>query len=121
MSVFAKKIGPLHLLAGIPVAVGLGYMGSVLYPRLSDTVASGADRPSSTYGFDTPKPDDFLERMQKDGIPAIWEPSFVSPSSANMPDSAHVIGVEINGESHAYSINLLDSYEIVNDIEFPFL
>ena len=68
-------------------------------------------------GFD-PKniPSDVVVLLERDAIPAIWDPVFVSAAEANMPDDAEVIGFAHNGEAHAYSINLLDGHEIVNDV-----
>ena len=63
----------------------------------------------------TPEPEGSRRLLPIDGIPAIFEPEFVSAEEANMPDDADVIGVVIKGIAHAYSINLLDSHEIVND------
>lgn len=51
-----------------------------------------------------------------DAIPAIKNPQFVSASEANLRDDSPVIGVSFNGESHAYSIYLLNGHEIVNDV-----
>ena len=51
-----------------------------------------------------------------DAIPAITNPRFVSANEANLSDDAPVIGVDFNGEQHAYSIYLLNGHEIVNDI-----
>lgn len=53
--------------------------------------------------------------LPKDAIPAIFDPQFVSVAEAGMPDDAEVIGVIVKGEAKAYSINLLDGHEIVND------
>jgi len=54
--------------------------------------------------------------LPKDNIRAVWEPQFVAAGDANMPPDALVIGVVFGGEAHAYSINLLDGHEIVNDV-----
>jgi len=51
-----------------------------------------------------------------DAIPAIKKPQFVSASEAKIDTDAPVIGVNFNGESHAYSLYLLNAHEIVNDI-----
>lgn len=51
-----------------------------------------------------------------DAIPAIRNPRFVTASEADLRDDAPVIGVNFNGEQHAYSIYLLNGHEIVNDI-----
>lgn len=55
--------------------------------------------------------------LPKDAIPAIDDPEFLTADEADQeyaPDEL-VIGVSFNGESRAYSINLLSSHEIVND------
>ena len=53
-----------------------------------------------------------------DAIPAILDPAFVLPEEAEqwMDAKEQVLGVSINGESRAYSINLLSRHEIVNDV-----
>ncbi len=51
-----------------------------------------------------------------DAIPAITNPRFVSANEAKLSDDAPVIGVNFNGEQHAYSIYLLNGHEIVNDV-----
>ncbi len=51
-----------------------------------------------------------------DAIPAITDPQFVSASEAKLDADAPVIGVTFNGESHAYSLYLLNGHEIVNDV-----
>jgi len=48
-------------------------------------------------------------------IPAIFDPVFVGASEAQIPDDAWVLGVAIGAEAHAYSLNLLNSHEVVND------
>ena len=50
-----------------------------------------------------------------DAIPAIRNPRFVTANEAKLGDDAPVIGVNFNGEQHAYSIYLLNGHEIVND------
>lgn len=51
-----------------------------------------------------------------DAIPAITEPQFVPAAKAKLDPDASVIGVIFNGESHAYSLYLLNGHEIVNDV-----
>ena len=51
-----------------------------------------------------------------DAIPAITDPQFVSADAAKLDADAPVIGVTFNGESHAYSLYLLNGHEIVNDV-----
>ena len=51
-----------------------------------------------------------------DAIPAITKPQFVPAAKAKLDADAPVIGVTFNGESHAYSLYLLNGHEIVNDV-----
>ena len=57
----------------------------------------------------------FETLMKKGGIPAIRSPQFVSADAANLPDDAWIIGVSDGTHHKAYSINLLNRHEIVND------
>ena len=56
--------------------------------------------------------------LEKDAIPAILEPKFLSVAEAVgvYHDEELVLGVEINGEARAYSIAWLSRVEIVNDV-----
>ncbi len=53
-----------------------------------------------------------------DAIPAILEPSFVTPFEAEtwMEPTEQVLGLTIGGESRAYPIKMLSRHEIVNDV-----
>jgi hypothetical protein len=53
--------------------------------------------------------------LPRGGIPAVFAPKFVSAIMAEISDDAWVLGVEIDGQAHAYSLNLLNRHEIVND------
>ena len=59
--------------------------------------------------------DQILTALPYDAIPAILHPEFVSATKARIGDDSPVIGVSFNGDSHAYSIYLLNGHEIVND------
>lgn len=48
-------------------------------------------------------------------IAAIFEPRFVSAAEADIADDAWVLGVVIDGRAKAYSLNLLNRHEVVND------
>ena len=53
--------------------------------------------------------------LPKDRIRAIDRPLLVPATRAVIDDDDWVIGVEINGEARAYSTNILNHHEIVND------
>jgi len=54
--------------------------------------------------------------LERGGIPAIFDPKFVSAEKSGLPDSAWILGVAIGDDARAYSLNLLNSHEVVNDI-----
>ena len=60
--------------------------------------------------------DEIRTLLPFDAIPAITDPQFVSAGAAQLDADAPVIGVTFNGESHAYSLYLLNGHEIVNDV-----
>ena len=45
----------------------------------------------------------------------MFEPVFVSAEEAEIPDDAWVLGVDIDSQPKAYSLNLLNRHEVVND------
>jgi hypothetical protein len=59
---------------------------------------------------------EFDQRVPRDSIAPIYSPEFESAALSNMADDEMIMGVEINGESHAYSLTLLDRREMVNDV-----
>ncbi len=89
--------------------------GAGIWSVLGGDMSGQGDR-QVRWEFKTSKPKGAAVLLGKDAIPAIFSPQFVSASEANMPDDAHVIGVAIGDEARAYSINLLDGHEIVNDV-----
>ncbi|MCB1032876.1 MAG: DUF3179 domain-containing protein [Acidobacteria bacterium] len=48
-------------------------------------------------------------------IAAVFEPHFVPANVAEISDEAWVLGVVISGEARAYSLNLLNQHEVIND------
>lgn len=60
-------------------------------------------------------PPEFRQLLPRGGIPSVDEPRFVAAAEADIPDDAWVLGVEIGGEARAYSLNLLNHHEVVND------
>ncbi len=61
------------------------------------------------------EPEDFERLLPRGQIAAISEPTYVPASEANLPPRAWVLGVVIDGQARAYSLDLLNSHEIVND------
>ena len=58
----------------------------------------------------------FDQRLRCDGIAPIYSPDFEPAARSSMLDDEMVMGVEINGGAHAYSITLLNRREMVNDV-----
>ena len=75
-----------------------------------DSGMVNASAPARDYSDDR-----ILTALPYDAIPAIQDPEFVSATKAKLAADSPVIGVSFNGESHAYSIYLLNGHEIVND------
>jgi len=48
-------------------------------------------------------------------IAAVFEPRFVPAAEAEISEDAWVLGVVIDGQARAYSLNLLNRHEVVND------
>jgi len=72
-------------------------------------------------GFDYSKHSIPLDEIQsggppKDGIPALYDPKFISADEADfLKSSDRVLGLYINGEAKAYPIRILNWHELVND------
>ncbi len=53
--------------------------------------------------------------LGRDSIRPIYEPEFVPADEAGYDDDELVMGVELEGEAHAYPVGLLNRREMVND------
>lgn len=60
-------------------------------------------------------PDEFQQIIPRGQIASVDAPRFVLAAEAKLPPEAWVLGVVIDGEARAYSLNLLNRHEIVND------
>ena len=58
---------------------------------------------------------DFEQIIPRGRIASVDAPEFVTADEAGIPDDAWVLGVAVGGEARAYSLNLLNHHEIVND------
>ncbi len=54
--------------------------------------------------------------IQRDGIRPIYDPQFVSAEDAPYQPGELVMGVEVNGDARAYSVGVLRSREMVDDV-----
>ena len=63
---------------------------------------------------DTP-PEGVDMLLARGGIPADFDPQFVLATEADIPDEAWILGVVIDGEAHAYSLNRHKHHDILHD------
>ena len=59
--------------------------------------------------------DKYEQILPRGQIAAITEPEYVSAQYAKIDDDSYVLGVVIEGQPRAYSLNLLNAHEVVND------
>ena len=58
---------------------------------------------------------EYEQILERGGIPAITNPTYVTAEKASIDDKTWILGVVIDGQARAYSLNLLNHHEIVND------
>jgi hypothetical protein len=78
---------------------------SLLLLPVAATCARTVDRP----------PPGVEQLLPRGAIPAVVDPRFVPATEAEIPDEAWVLGVALEGVARAYSLNLLNRHEVVND------
>jgi len=59
--------------------------------------------------------ENFKQLLLRGQIPAIFEPEYVSAEEAEIDDDSWVFGIVIDNQARAYSLNILNHHEIVND------
>lgn len=60
-------------------------------------------------------PKGYEQILPRGRIAAITNPTFVPAKEAEIAPDSWVLGVVINGKARAYSLNLLNFHEVVND------
>jgi carotenoid cleavage dioxygenase-like enzyme len=60
-------------------------------------------------------PEGVEQLLPRGQIAAVFEPEFVPADEAKIEPDAWVLGVVVDGEAKAYSLNLLNRHEVVND------
>lgn len=60
-------------------------------------------------------PEGVEQILERGRIAAIFDPHFVTADEAEIADDGWVLGVVIDGQARAYSLNLLNRHEVVND------
>ena len=106
------------LLVGLLVAVILIPQIRQFWLKLrSEEVTVTRTGPHGPASSETPLNLQIITILGKDGIPSIDNPQFVTQGDADsqMLSNERVLGVSINGDHRAYSLNMLSRHEIVND------
>ena len=89
-------------------------------PTTADALDTTATQPAptNTPSLAASRDLEIITLLPKDAIPAILEPEFLTVAEADeqMQDDELVIGVSIDGDSRAYSVNMLSRHEIANDV-----
>lgn len=91
-----KRIGIVGLMAGVGVLAAFAEADVEVDPN-------------------DPPPSGVEQLLPRGRIAAVFEPVFVPAAEAEIPDEAWILGVVLEGESKAYSLNLLNRHEVVND------
>ena len=60
-------------------------------------------------------PEGYQQIIPRGNIAAIDNPQYVPAPQADIRDAAWVLGVIIDGQARAYSLDLLNRHEVVND------
>lgn len=60
-------------------------------------------------------PEGFEQILPRGRIAAISDPHYVAAGEARIELNSWVLGVVIDGQPRAYSLNLLNAHEVVND------
>ncbi len=84
---------------GITISALLAAIAAVL------AVPSPAEKP----------PKGYQQVLPRGRIASVDKPRFVPAAKARIPMEAWVFGVVVEGQARAYSLNLLNRHEIVND------
>lgn len=60
-------------------------------------------------------PAEYQQLLPRGRIAAISQPKFVAAAKAKISPESWILGVVVGEEARAYSLNLLNSHEVVND------
>ena len=87
---------------------------SNLLSALVGLVAAGT-LASGTAAASDELPPGVEQLLPRGRIAAVVDPVFVAAAVADLPDKAWILGVVVDGQAKAYSLNLLNHHEVVND------
>ena len=86
---------------------------SILVALTCMIILSGCQQVTATPPQDVPE--GYQQILPRGGIPAIDNPKYVTADEASINDDSFVLGIVIDNQAVAYSLNLLNGHEIVND------
>ena len=101
---------PRRLRLELTVLLSCGLAGALV-----GCATTGRPTPGTTTELPPDLPPEYQQIIPRGRIASIDEPEFVSAEEAEIPDDAWILGVAIDNRAKAYSLNLLNSHEIVND------
>jgi hypothetical protein len=78
-------------------------------------VAGTGLAPVAPAGAEDALPSAFKQIIPRGRIASVDAPRFVPGEKAKIPPEGWVLGVVVDGQARAYSLNLLNRHEIVND------
>jgi hypothetical protein len=61
------------------------------------------------------KPKGYRQILPRGRLASVDQPRYVAASEAKLSETTWVLGVVIEGQARAYSLNLLNAHEVVND------
>ena len=61
------------------------------------------------------RPEGYEQILDRGRIASVDAPTYVTAAEAEIPDDAWILGAVIEGQPFAYSVNLLNAHEVVND------
>jgi hypothetical protein len=71
--------------------------------------------PALPVGAEEGLPSAFKQIIPRGRIASVDAPRFVPAEEAKIPSEGWVLGLVVDGQARAYSLNLLNRHEIVND------
>ena len=102
---------------GWPIGVMLALLlaGCATNRSAGNESAQQPTEPSGESRESADLPPEFQQVLPRGRIAAIDKPEFVTAEEAEISEEAWVLGVVVDGQARAYSLNLLNRHEVVND------
>lgn len=95
-----------------------GWVLLLMATLLAAACSNARDKPKAREAPVSWAPDllrDFQQVLPRGRIAAIDDPHFVSAAEAKVSPEAWILGFVVDGQARAYSLNLLNRHEVVND------